>query len=94
MKKRMWLFLIILLALGLMLGGVTYAQTGGTYDLSWHTIDGGGGAMTGGGYTLTGSIGQPDVGSAGGGYSLNGGFWNGSSNGSSTKYIYLPLVLK
>ena len=93
MKKRIWLFLIVLLALGLMVGGGVLAQTGGNYDLNWHTIDGGGGQATGGGYTLTGSTGQPAAGSAtGGGYSLTGGFWRGG--GSSVHTIYLPLVLK
>ncbi len=74
---------------------IALAQTGGGYDLSWYTIDGGGSA-TGGGYTLTGAIGQPDAASAsGGGYSLTGGFWvGGSSASNNTKYIYLPLVLK
>ncbi len=92
MKKQIRFFLIILL-LGLALTGVVWAQTGGGYDLSWHTIDGGGNSATGGGYTLTGAVGQPDAASAsGGGYSLTGGFWSGS--GDNTKYIYLPLVLK
>lgn len=51
--------------------------TGG-YDLSWHTIDGGGGTSTGGGYTLSGTIGQPDAGTmSGGSYTLTGGFWAG-----------------
>ncbi len=93
MKKQIWLFLIILL-LGLTLTGIVWAQTGGGYDLSWHTVDGGGNSVTGGGYTLSGAIGQPDAASAsGGGYSLTGGFWVGSDS-DNTKYIYLPLVLK
>jgi hypothetical protein len=48
------------------------------YELSWYTIDGGGGRSTGGPYTLTGTIGQPDAAySAGGNYELLGGFWSG-----------------
>jgi len=48
------------------------------YELSWYTIDGGGGRSTGGSYTLTGTIGQPDAAySAGGNYELLGGFWPG-----------------
>lgn len=51
-------------------------QTGGQYNLSWNTIDGGGGRSTSGPYVLTGTIAQPDAGySAGGGYELFGGFW-------------------
>ena len=48
------------------------------YELSWHTIDGGGGTSSGGPYTLTGTIGQPDAAwSSGGQYELLGGFWPG-----------------
>jgi hypothetical protein len=61
-----------------MIGSVTWAQSGGQYDLSWSTIDGGGGRSIGGDFTLTGSIGQPDAAySAGGNYELIGGFWPG-----------------
>lgn len=50
----------------------------GDYDISWYTIDGGGGTSSGGPYTLTGTIGQPDAAySAGGEYELLGGFWPG-----------------
>jgi hypothetical protein len=48
------------------------------YQISWYTIDGGGGRSTGGPYTLTGTIGQPDAAySKGGNYELLGGFWTG-----------------
>jgi hypothetical protein len=52
-------------------------QTGGSYDLTWNTIDGGGRtSSTGGSYSLGGTIGQPEAGAATGGtYSLAGGFW-------------------
>lgn len=54
------------------------SQTGGPYDLSWNTIDGGGGQSSGGQYILRGTIGQPDAGwMAGGSYELLGGFWPG-----------------
>ena len=50
----------------------------GDYELSWSTIDGGGGRSTGGDYVLTGTIGQPDAGEmSGGDYTLSGGFWVG-----------------
>lgn len=46
------------------------------YSIDWFTIDGGGGTSTGGVYSVTGSIGQPDAGiTSGGNYSLVGGFW-------------------
>src|SRR5215471_12927087 len=48
------------------------------YAIDWYTIDGGGGTSTGGLYTVSGTIGQPDAGGAmsGGTYSLTGGFWS------------------
>jgi len=58
----------------------TFAQSGGNYDLTWSTIDGGGGTGTGGNYSLSGTIGQTDAGTmAGGDYRLEGGFWSGRS---------------
>jgi hypothetical protein len=53
------------------------SQSGGIYDLSWNTIDGGGSTFaTGGAYSLGGTTGQPDAGaSSGGAYALTGGFW-------------------
>jgi hypothetical protein len=48
----------------------------GQYAINWSTIDGGGGTSTGGVYSVSGTIGQPDAGvMSGGGYSLTGGFW-------------------
>lgn len=56
----------------------------GQYEISWHTVDGGGAcpptASVGGTYELSGTIGQPDAGSfaqpmVGGAFSLVGGFW-------------------
>jgi hypothetical protein len=54
------------------------AQTGGPYDLSWSSIDGGGQASTGGSYWVGGTIGQPDAGAVltGGAFELTGGFWS------------------
>ncbi len=54
------------------------ADSDGPYELSWSTIDGGGGQSSGGQFVLTGTIGQPDAGYLGGGdYELLGGFWVG-----------------
>jgi hypothetical protein len=61
------------------------------YRIDWYTVDGGGGTSTGGPYSLSGTIGQPDADvvslcSADGGpgcvnptYELTGGFWAGIS---------------
>lgn len=46
------------------------------YNISWYTLDGGGGQSANGGYELIGTIGQSDAGFASGnGYELTGGFW-------------------
>jgi len=47
------------------------------YSIDWHTIDGGGGMSTGGVYSVSGTIGQPDAGvtMTNGQYSVTGGFW-------------------
>lgn len=58
--------------------GLTVSLSWGQYEISWYTIDGGGGRSIGGPYTLTGTIGQPDAAySRGGNYELLGGFWPG-----------------
>ena len=50
----------------------------GDYEISWSTIDGGGGTSTGGQYLVRGTIGQHDAAySQGRQYELLGGFWPG-----------------
>ena len=47
-----------------------------SYSIDWSTIDAGGGTSTGGMYSVTVTIGQPDAGTmSGGNYTLQGGFW-------------------
>lgn len=52
------------------------------FTIDWSTIDGGGGSLSGGPYTLSGTIGQPDATAhealSGGSFTLTGGFWNGT----------------
>ncbi len=56
-----------------------HAQMGPNLDLTWNTIDGGGGVSSGGGFELIGAIGQPDAGTASGGvFEVAGGFLGGS----------------
>lgn len=46
------------------------------YAIDWSTVDGGGGTSTGGVYSVSGTIGQPDAGTlSGGSFTLQGGFW-------------------
>ena len=80
-------------AMLLLLGLLPFAASA-QYRIDWHTIDGGGGTSTGGVYSLTGTIGQPDADvvslcSADGGpgcvnptYELTGGFWVGLGDGA------------
>jgi hypothetical protein len=52
------------------------SASGQNYSIDWFTIDGGGGTSTGGVFSVSGTIGQPDAGvMSGGSYSLVGGFW-------------------
>ena len=54
------------------------AQSGGDYELTWSTIDGGGGTSSGGPYVLTGTMSQPEAGAMSGGeYEILAGFWPG-----------------
>ena len=49
-----------------------------SYSIDWYKIAGGGGTSTGGVYSVSGTIGQPDASGAmtGGNYSFTGGFWS------------------
>jgi hypothetical protein len=59
----------------LFVAGMLYAQQ---YAIGWYKISGGGGTSTGGVYSVSGTIGQPDASGAmlGGNYSVTGGFWS------------------
>lgn len=67
MKRKLIIFSLLLPVLG-------FAQS---YTIDWFKISGGGGTSTGGTYTVSGTIGQPDASGAmsGGNYSVTGGFW-------------------
>lgn len=66
----------------LTIAAATGLATAGDRDLSWHTIDGGGGVSIHGDLHLLGTIGQPDAGgpATGADWSLTGGFLVGGSN--------------
>ncbi len=54
------------------------ATASAQYAMTWYTVDGGGGAASGGVFLLNGTIGQPDPGIlTGPGVSLGGGYWLG-----------------
>src|SRR5436190_22941902 len=61
--------------------GSAQAQSGGTFNLGWHTLNSAGGLSSGGNFGLDGTVGQPEASpaSVGGGYALTGGFWTGDT---------------
>ena len=87
--KRAALVVPVIFALHIV--SIALAQSGNSYELTWNTIDGGGGSSSDGSYSLDGTIGQADAGTLiGGGYTLNGGFW---SCAGSQFTVFLPLIL-
>ena len=67
----------------------TMAQS---YSLDSFTIAGGGGASSGGGYSMNGTIGQPDTGTmSGGNYSLTGGFWGAMQTPVPARSVILKV---
>lgn len=63
----------IFLVLSLLIPTLGFAQP---YSIDWFTIDGGGGVSTGGVFSVSGTIAQPDAGTmSGGNFTLDGGFW-------------------
>ncbi len=77
------------------------AQRGGLYELSWFTVDGGGGQSQGGDYAISGTIGQPEAGvpMSGGQFTLHGGFWYPPTDiivdpPTGKQKVYLPLILR
>jgi hypothetical protein len=77
-----------------LLTGVFCFRAWGQYSIDWFTIDGGGGTSSGGVFTVSGTIGQPDAGAlSGGAFTLSGGFWPGlivpSTGEAPTLFIHL-----
>jgi hypothetical protein len=61
-------------------------------DLSWFTLDGGGGTSTGVTYAVSGTIGQPDAGMlSAGNYTLQGGFWPGVQPSSQCPFTGINI---
>ena len=74
--------IISMLTAAVTVAAIAQVEAPGTFDLSWNTVDGGGGKSSGGPFELTGTIGQHDAGTlalTGGSFSLTGGFWPGAS---------------
>lgn len=88
------LSLVVLLA-GVWAIGLASDDLAESLTIAWWTVDGGGGASTGGPNSLIGTAGQPDAGRASGGdYALVSGFWAavGLERGPTT--LYMPMVTR
>jgi hypothetical protein len=85
--------LIILPIVALLAGSWALgASAASHWTIPWHTVDGGGGTSTGGGYSLAGTVGQHDAGPMSAGeYVLAGGFWGGAIY---LFEVYLPLIIR
>ena len=69
--------ILVTLAFGVFLSGTVSAQSGGIFEIKKSVISNGGGKSDGGGFSLTGTVGQAVAGtnSLGGTFSLLSGFW-------------------
>ena len=90
---------VIILPLSLSNPQLAVAQSGGSYELTWSSIDGGGstGTLSGGSYALNGTIGQADAGEISGGtFTLGGGFWGGGvlTVPQFIQKLFLPLIVR
>jgi hypothetical protein len=67
---------VVLVLVAALSGFAVSRASAQSYSIDWFTIDGGGGTSTGGVYSVSGTIGQPDAGHmSGGNFTLDGGFW-------------------
>lgn len=91
---RRKLILILAICLLPLLIAATAMNLAGFNISSW-TVDSGGGNSAQSGYSLSGTIAQPDAGTLSGeGYALAGGFWGGGEAAiiDHSGSLYLPLV--
>ncbi len=105
MRKSFFLRGLILVCVVLLLPiaanpRLSYASSGnaapsvGIYEITWYSVDGGGAMdLTGGTYTLNGTIGQPDAGTQSMvTYEMSGGFWTDCVDGLIKQF--LPLITR
>ena len=88
--------LIIILILILVSAAVFASQL--VPAIPWWSVDGGAETSTGGGFVLSGIIGQPDAGPAmtDGTYTVTGGYWHAAHKVPPPEewFVYLPLAQK
>jgi hypothetical protein len=89
MKRTIIILLLVFPLLLLAVGAVRAAIE--AYELTWFTVDVGGGNSQGGNYALSGTVAQPDAGPlSGGSYALSGGFWLPAGK----RIVYLPTLTR
>jgi hypothetical protein len=72
-NRKLWPAVLLVSLLLCLHAGKTRAQS---FDVGWFSIDGGGGVSSGGEFSISGIVGQPDAGiMTGGEFALEGGFW-------------------
>jgi hypothetical protein len=82
---------VVLFAL---LAGIAGAQSSGSYDLSWYSLDSGSGVLSGTEYRMVGTLGESLAGRATGDrYALVGGYDSGVPERAHYQF-YLPIVLR
>ena len=93
MRKRIPIYLCIFLAIVLLLVSFQHVRSAPVGFLNnWWVIGGGAGPrMTGGGYILDSTLGQPAIGASTGNSILGSGFWFVETSGSK---IVLPIILQ
>lgn len=90
MKTRQIVLVALLVTVLLVGASLAVAAVDSGYSLDWFTVDGGGGTSSGGSYSVSGTVGQPDAGAlSGGSYTLQGGFWGGAA---ASYRLYLPVI--
>jgi hypothetical protein len=97
MKKRIILFLYLLLALAGLSFGILHQVQAETqvFTLPWSVMGAGGLGGTSGTYTITSTFGQPlAVSPMGGDYPLSSGFWSQIHDAITEFLGYLPLITR
>jgi len=92
--RKTALFIGLIALMFILVTSLAVARSVDTLNLTWSTIDGGGGVSGNGDYALAGTIGQPDAGEMSeGNFTLYGGFWqDGLVIKAPDHTIYLPFL--
>ncbi len=93
MRQRAFVLVVVILSLAIL---TTAALAADGFDLSWWTVDSGGGRLSTASYQLDGTVGQHDSNAtlSAGGYRLSGGYWAGTAGQITGSSIYMPLVIR